>query len=271
MSLAELTDAADRGSIPERAVAVSFDDGYADNLVNALPVLERHRVPATLFVAAGFLDRDRPLWWDELTDLMLGPGKRPARIDVRIGSRSVAAATGDPEQRLHALLSVVHPALSALGPDDVDAALDPVRNWAGRSGEEPSVNGAGSSAARAMSTTELERFSASPLVELGAHTMFHPRMPTLSAAAQLAEAGRSRDVVGEICGRPPRFFAYPFGAVSRRSERAVRRAGFEKAFGTQGFVPVTAASRDFKVPRMTIGGERPSVLLDRLRRIVATP
>ncbi|MCW3040331.1 MAG: polysaccharide deacetylase, partial [Solirubrobacterales bacterium] len=49
-----------------RAVAVTFDDGYRDNYDLALPVLREHRIPATFFVATGFVDRPRVSWWDEL-------------------------------------------------------------------------------------------------------------------------------------------------------------------------------------------------------------
>lgn len=269
MPLAELIAAADRGSIPERSVAISFDDGYADNLTNALPILERQQVPATLFVAAGFLDDARPFWWDELIDLLLGPGERPARLEAEIGTRSIDVATGTREERLHALYVDVHPALSALPPDAIDIGLDPIRTWAGPEARESTVNGTGSSAARPMSWAELERFSASPLTEVGAHTMLHPRMPKLPAAAQASEAKASRQRLTEVCGGPPRFFAYPFGAADRLSERAARAAGFERAFGTQDYLPVTVASRPFRVPRMAIVEEGAPEFLSRLRRGLA--
>jgi peptidoglycan/xylan/chitin deacetylase (PgdA/CDA1 family) len=54
-----LDDAVNRlegGSLPERSLAITFDDGYADNHDVALPILTRHRLPATFFIATGFLD-----------------------------------------------------------------------------------------------------------------------------------------------------------------------------------------------------------------------
>ena len=57
--------------LPHRAVALTFDDGYRDNLVNAKPVLARYGIPATLFLATGFVDQDTPFWWDELATMIL--------------------------------------------------------------------------------------------------------------------------------------------------------------------------------------------------------
>ncbi len=71
MSMDELVDRLRSKTLPANAVAVTFDDGYRDNLVNAKPVLARHGVPATLFLATGFIDQNTPFWWDELATMIL--------------------------------------------------------------------------------------------------------------------------------------------------------------------------------------------------------
>ena len=70
------------GAIPPRSVVVTFDDGYADNLHHAAPVLERHGVPATFFVESGHLGSTREFWWDELERLIFQA--RPQRVSMRI-------------------------------------------------------------------------------------------------------------------------------------------------------------------------------------------
>src|SRR5438045_3041258 len=71
MSMEEFVQRLRNKNLPANAVAVTFDDGYRDNLVNAKPVLARYGVPATLFLATGFVDQDTPFWWDELATMIL--------------------------------------------------------------------------------------------------------------------------------------------------------------------------------------------------------
>ena len=51
------------GLAPDRAAVVTFDDGYADNLIGATPILERNDIPATVFVASGSVGKSAEFWW----------------------------------------------------------------------------------------------------------------------------------------------------------------------------------------------------------------
>lgn len=83
--LSRLADRAGTGRLPDRAVAVTFDDGYLDNLEQGKPLLERHGVPATIFLISSYLGRQRELWWDDLERCLLLPGRMPRRLRLRIG------------------------------------------------------------------------------------------------------------------------------------------------------------------------------------------
>ena len=112
-------------SLPSRAVLLTFDDGYRDNLENALPVLRRHGYPAVLFVPIGFLDDARPLpheeslrvlgvrndtvGWDELSELEAGGvrieshgiGHRPlSELEPAEATREIALSKLRLEERL---------------------------------------------------------------------------------------------------------------------------------------------------------------------------
>lgn len=247
LPLAELVLAARRGRIPPRAVAISFDDGYFDNLDRALPLLEAHRVPATFYIATGYVDRHGPFWWDELQQLLSGPGERPERLDLTLGGTRIAAGTGTAAEREQALLETVHPVLRHSPAETGARWLELIREWAGPAA---AAEVATADLGRPMSSEELARLAASELVELGAHTANHPSLLTLSADEQRSEVELSRDFLAERGGRPPASFSLPFGDNSARSRRIVRSCGFDHAVGVREELPLTAAADRFELPRL---------------------
>jgi len=262
MPLAELAAAALAGDVPDRAVAITFDDGYLDNLEAALPLLESHRVPATLYLATGYVGATA-YWWDELCALLTGPGERPPRLELTLGGHRVAAATGDAGERRRALTEVVHPALRHAGGDAVEQGLARLREWAGGAAAP------GADAGRPMTRAELERIAASDLIELGAHTVRHLSVPALPRAAQRAEIAASRDLVAELAGTPPASFSFPFGDNDPLSRLAVRRCGFEYAVGVGEPMPLTAAARRFELPRLVAEEEPPEAMARRIEAAFA--
>jgi hypothetical protein len=88
ISLAELAQAQRSGNIPDRAVVITFDDGYVDNFHHAKPLLERHGIPATVFISTGYLGETREFWWDELEGLLLKPGTLGDQLSLVINGHS---------------------------------------------------------------------------------------------------------------------------------------------------------------------------------------
>ena len=77
------------GTLKPGAVAVTFDDdGYANNLYEAKPLLEHHEVPATVFVTSGMVGREREFWWDELEAILLAPRELPQALRLEIGGQT---------------------------------------------------------------------------------------------------------------------------------------------------------------------------------------
>ena len=218
----------DRFDVPgaadeRRTVVVTFDDGYADNCLEALPILEEEGVHATVFVSTGTIGTDREFWWDELERLLLVGDGHPARIDLPLGETRIAAATATAEDR-RAVYDTLHPRIKALGPAVREAFLVSLAGWSGR-------GTAGRSSHRAMSVDELRRLAASPWVTIGAHTDTHTCLSRLSPAEQLEDIAVSRRKLEAWIGRPVSVFSYPFGGshdIDEASVEACERLGFAR-------------------------------------------
>src|SRR5207245_611648 len=92
-SLSSAVEATRKGDL-DRDVAVTFDDGYADNLLNAKPLLETHGIPATVFVTTDYIDSKREFWWDELERLLLQPGDLPDVLNIHFDNDAMASELG---------------------------------------------------------------------------------------------------------------------------------------------------------------------------------
>ena len=93
--LQQLVKALRDGKFPTRAVIVTFDDGYADNLHEAIPLLERYDIPATVFVTAGQVGSQREFWWDELDRLLLQPGMLPVKFRLNVNGNTFESQLGE--------------------------------------------------------------------------------------------------------------------------------------------------------------------------------
>lgn len=255
LALRDLVAALRAGRVPSRAVVVTFDDGYADNLHVARPLLERHDVPATVFVASGALGTERGFWWDELAALILGPARFPATLEVALDGRVHAFAVGETEaapgtapweaprdSRLgvyHALWDL----LRALAPDARSRALADLAH---------AIDGNRMPAApRALRPEEVPALARGGLVEVGAHTVSHPFLSSLAPAAQRAEIEGSRDALAALVGAPVASFAYPHGDHAAVTRTLVREAGFVAACTTDA-APVGAGADAWALPRVAV-------------------
>lgn len=207
------------------AVAISFDDGYADNLLNALPIVEEVGVPVTFFVTTGHVGTHREFWWDELERLLMVEGRGSGRISLRVkdGEKSWPVES-EPERAT--VFAELQQMMRSVDENQRGQWFDRLREWAGVSDE-------GRPTHRALSVAELQELASSAWVEIGAHTVTHSPLSALDESAQLQEISRSREQLELWLNRPVRIFAYPFGGprdFTDRTVRLVRQSGFERAY-----------------------------------------
>jgi peptidoglycan/xylan/chitin deacetylase (PgdA/CDA1 family) len=263
--LRELSQRLEEGRIPRWSVAVTFDDGYCDNFQSALPLLERSGVPATVFLATGYLGSHREYWWDELDHLFLQTGQLPSTLRLMLNGTPAewdlgpAALYQDAEFQRHRvwkaeqtpptvrqeLYRSIWQSLQRMEEGDREKVLTELFQWAGttlkaRPGYRP------------MTVEEAAALGKSGLVELGAHTTTHPVLSTLPAARQRDEIERSKARVQEITGAGVTSFAYPYGDFNEESVSIVRENGFTGACSTVPGV-VRKESDPLRLPRVHVG------------------
>jgi peptidoglycan/xylan/chitin deacetylase (PgdA/CDA1 family) len=249
VGLTELLCALRDGQCPPGAVTVTFDDGYANNLETALPILERYAVPATVFVATDYTDGPREFWWDELARLIVGD-------DASIAHRSALTVSLDhsvlrcPTAPGMQVLARTRAWLYRRDPQEISRALEQIRVWAGES-REPTQR----AEYRPMTREQLAEIAVSGLVQLGAHTRSHPLLAARSLREQSEEINGSIHDLEDWLGDTPTTFAYPFGAprsdYSRETVKLVEAAAVQGALSTRA-LPVTAASHPYELPRFFV-------------------
>ena len=210
---------------PRGAIAVTFDDGYADNIA-----LKDAGIPVTLFVATGHVEEQRGFWWDAVTQV------NRERQGERVAVEDRAFILGDVARRYMTQW------LQPRAPREIAAALDAL-------GAKPTAE---------MLTVEQVRELAQAGVTIAAHTRTHRSLRHAAPDEQRDEIERSRDDVERFTGVRPTAFSYPFGvpgdAFDATAIRIVEAAGFACAVQND---PAAGGGR-FALPRHTvpdIGGQ----------------
>jgi peptidoglycan/xylan/chitin deacetylase (PgdA/CDA1 family) len=258
LSLAESVTSLKDGELPPRAVAITFDDGYADNATIALPILKKHGLSATFFVATGFLDGGR-MWNDSVIEAVR---RAPAGIMRREEFGLPEAALGKESVRG----AVAGEMLRAIKHRPPEERLARVEAFCRRIGA--------TFPADLMMTSSQVRDLVDAGMAIGAHTVNHPILAALSVEQAREEISTSRRVLESITGRRVMAFAYPNGQpgddYTERDRDIVRELGFDCALSTWWGV----ASRDsdrYQLPRFTPWDRSPDRWLARLLLAFSRP
>jgi len=266
MTLTELLEAVERGTVPSNAVALTFDDGYADNLTHARPLLHKYDVPATVFVATGYVEHQQEYWWDELERVFLCEGDLPPNIQIPVpgaGLRTISldssaaftvqdalnyrrwsiAESSTPTSR-HEAYRQCHRLLRDMEPNHLRSTLDAIRVQC-RIDQTPRQTH------RPMTWKELSELMSGGLMSLGGHTRWHPNLAVLPFEIQMAEIEAGKSDLSSKIGVDSTVFAYPYGLYSKLSRAATRDAGIRWACSLD-HGPVTRRCPPYRVPRTLV-------------------
>ena len=238
MTLQDLVARLRARTCPPRGVVVTFDDGYRDILTEAQPLLDRHAVPATVFITSRHLGAEREYWWDEL-DRLLEQRQFSERVRLTIRGEHRDYDARDPS-----LYPSIHADLHPLPPAERAQTLEALRVSVG-------LPAAGRSTHRTLAADDLARLNRH-LIEIGAHGATHADLTTLPPGGRTAEISESKTALEDALGHPVQSFAYPYGRYNRATAQDVQRAGFQCACSAHPRAVSRYADR-FALPRVKVG------------------
>jgi peptidoglycan/xylan/chitin deacetylase (PgdA/CDA1 family) len=242
LRLDELASSLRSGEVPDRAVVVTLDDGYLDNLRVALPLLRERQIPATVFAVSGCFGQE--YWWDELARRFAPENPLPPHIVVEDSTRRIEIPLPRGHARTERLQALrnLHDVLFALPRESTLKVLDQLRPE-GSEGQEDEPRH------RCMTTAELRELARDDLIEIGAHSESHRPMEYLSESAQADEIAAGKTALEQLIARPVRSFSYPHGSYVGSLDELVENAGHTCSCGAHENV-VRSHSNIYNLPRL---------------------
>jgi peptidoglycan/xylan/chitin deacetylase (PgdA/CDA1 family) len=283
--LAEIAGDVAAGRSPDGKAAITFDDGYADNVLTAAPILRRHDAPATIFATTGHTNSCNEFFWDELDRIFLSPGELPAQLRIWLPQRPYEIDLGpdavytDADAQSHRRWTVLqksdptsrHRAYRELCTllHDCTASrrrqvLEQLQAWAGMRMRRSH---------RMMSAQEMRGLAETEGIQIGGHTVDHPRMSVEPRQSQGSQLRENNLTLEWITGQSIRAFSYPFGTrrdFTGETMSLVKAQGYQ--FACANFEGrVTAGADLFALPRMIVRDWAAGEFAEKLERCVGVP
>jgi peptidoglycan/xylan/chitin deacetylase (PgdA/CDA1 family) len=207
-------------SLPSRAAAITFDDGYADNFTIALPILLKHKLTATFFIATGFLDGGR-MWNDTIIESVRALSSATLDLNpVGLGTYSV----GSDYEKREAIAAIISKVKYCLTIERVEIT-ERIANLANALPPND-----------LMMTTQQVRKMREAGMQIGAHTISHPILASIDPAEARCEMAGSKNFLEKLLGERVSLFAYPNGkpGIDYLNEHVslAQELGFDAALST---------------------------------------
>lgn len=209
------------GTLPARAACITFDDGYADNYHVAMPILKRHGLTSTFFIATGFLDGGR-MWNDTIVESVRAC--QQAMLDLAsldLGRYELNSI----DTRRAAISSLI----DQIKYRSVDERISVTEQIAHLAAVQPPCD-------LMMTSNEVKAMRQAGM-QIGAHTMSHPILARLTDEQARMEIGGSKAFLEQLLGERVGLFAYPNGKPGEdytpQTVDIVRKIGFDAAVSTQ--------------------------------------
>lgn len=263
--LKELVNGVKNKKVRKNSIAITFDDGYADNYSIACPLLEKYAMPATFFVASANIDTSAAFWWDELEQIILYAAYLPPRLSIAINNQKMEfllneeARLTEPQRTVNRswkacdetppsircnIFYQVWQQLKLVSHEMQQQHLKEIRQWA-------STDKVLQPQYKSMSSAQLLDLTSKALFDLGAHTVTHPSLAHHTPQRQKQEMTENKKHLEAITGKEAALISYPYGDYNTDTITAAADSKFIAAFTTEERV-ITKNSSAYKLARFQV-------------------
>ena len=223
-------------SLPKKSLVITFDDGYKDNFLYAYPILERHNIPATIFLVTGHVDSDDMFWWDRVSYAIHHTSIKRMDLDD-LGSFWLRT-----ERDKSIVARAINARLTLLSDDRRTVLLEKLLELC-----QVETRGLGR---KLILTWDEVREMDGKEITFGAHSVSHPSLSTIPVEQARAEIVQSKKKIEEKLGKEVTAFCYPFGHYNAESICLVKENGFKCAVAVNPYKLVGPRDNVYCLPRI---------------------
>ena len=259
----EMASMVESGNLKQNSIAITFDDGFYDNYLNAMPLLEWYQLPATFYFTTNRLAHARPYWWDELESIILHSNSLPDFLFININNQPFSfqlkrhkRLDGKTVQEIATwrfggafnseridLYLKLWKRIQPLHHAEQDKIIRELKSWAAyRHSAWPNA---------LMNEYQLKKLSNSSLFDVGAHTVHHSMLGACSSDEQFYEIAESKKDLERLLQKDISGFAYPYGNYTDVTRKLVAQAGYQYAVSTEASA-VESGADVFALPRVQV-------------------
>ena len=232
--------------------SITLDDGYRDNLENAIPVFHKHKVPYLVYIAPGLAEGEATLWWEDLERII---GERN-HIHVDFPAGRVEFDTSNAPQKRKVYNDLIDYLLLEM---DEESQRRIVADLCEFYQAKPLQH----LRTQIMNWEEIHQLSKDSLCQIGAHTIGHYALAKLTDKKAETEMRQSREIIQSEIGISPDHLAYPYGfpkAAGPREFKLAQKCGFKTAVTTRhGMLYPEHGKHMFALPRVSVNGHHQSI------------
>ncbi len=206
ISLSSINQLLKNHTIPRNSVVITFDDGYQDNLINAIPILEEHNLPATFFITSGYIGENKEFYQEALNRIFFLEKQIPKTLNIKVNQIEHQYLELDQENQKKAAYTALHKALRSEKNDTRKSVIKELIDWSGAC-QKPLID------YKNLTFSEIKQISQKSLFEIGAHSVNHPVLSGLNENKQRVEIVNSKIHLEKIIEKDVTSFAYPYGTI----------------------------------------------------------